>query len=396
MKKNKTVKQKLGSNFLWLHRWLGLISGIVVFVVSISGCLYVFEEEGRDIFQRKYFYVSAPANAERKPLHEITAVVKTQYPKDSITQIRFKEKTNAAIIFHTKTEKAISVNPYTLQVMGVRNLQTDFFNWIVELHMNLHMGKVGNEIVRWNVLIFFIICITGLIIWWPKQKKFLRQAIRINFKTKNWKRLNWDLHSVLGFYSLVVLFIISLTGIFWMFDWAKKFTALATGSEQTDTKPPVNKIKTATTVYAMEDAYYKAKELYPGAAQVFITSSGNEKQPLRILFRYPYTIVRKQNTLFFDKYTGELLREDLYKNYTAYDKVMRSNFDFHTGRIRALGIGSKIIYFLASLFAASLPVTGFLIWWGRRKKKAAGQKVEQKFVRRVEQKVDVLSVSSFD
>ncbi|HKZ65229.1 MAG TPA: PepSY-associated TM helix domain-containing protein [Chitinophagaceae bacterium] len=397
MKKTKTVKQKLRANFLWLHRWLGLISGIVVFIVSISGCLYVFEEEGRDIFQRKYFYVSATDHAERKSLHEITAVVKTQYPKDSITQIRFKEKANAAIIVHTKTEKAISVNPYTLQVIGVRNLKTDFFNWIVKFHMTLHMGELGNEIVRWNVLIFFIICITGLIIWWPKQKKFLKQVIRINFKTKNWKRLNWDLHSVLGFYSLVVLLIISLTGIFWMFDWAKKFTALATGSKQSDTKPPVNKTKTATAVYAMEDAYYKAKELYPGAAQVFISNSVDAKQPLRILFRYPYTLVRKQNTLFFDKYSGELLREDLYKNYTAYDKVMRSNFDFHTGRIRALGIGSKIIYFLASLFAASLPVTGFLIWWGRRRKtKAIGQKVEQKFVRRVEQKVEALPVSSFD
>jgi uncharacterized iron-regulated membrane protein len=116
MKKNKTVKQKLRSNFLWLHRWLGLISGIVVFIVSISGCLYVFEEDCRNIFQRKYFYVAAPENAERKPLHEITAVVKTQYPKDSIAQIRFKEKTNAAIIFHTKTEKAISVKVVGLKV----------------------------------------------------------------------------------------------------------------------------------------------------------------------------------------------------------------------------------------------------------------------------------------
>lgn len=396
MRKNRTLKQKFRSSFLWLHRWLGLISGIVVFVVSISGCLYVFEEEGRNLFQKKYFYVTVPAGAERKPLHEITAAVKEKYSADTIAQIRFKEKANAAIVYHTKTEKAISINPYTLEITGVRNLKTDFFNWILQLHMNLQMGKVGNEIVRWNVLIFFIMCITGLIIWWPKQKRFLKQALRINFKTKKWKRLNWDLHSVLGFYSLLILFIISLTGIFWMFDWAKQFTAFATNSKQTDTKPPVNKSKHGAETFAMETAYYKAKELYPGAAQVFITNAANDKQPVRVVFRYPYTIVRKQNTLFFDKYSGEMLREDLYKNYTAYDKVMRSNYDFHTGRIRILGIGSKIIYFLASLFAASLPVTGFLIWWGRRKKKAIVQKVEQKFAQKAKQKVEVLSVSSFD
>ncbi|MBN8855163.1 MAG: hypothetical protein BGO55_24850 [Sphingobacteriales bacterium 50-39] len=87
--------------------------------------------------------------------------------------------------------------------------------------------------------------------------------------------------------------------------------------------------------------------------------------------RYPYTLVRKQNTLFLSPYNGRLLKADLYTNYNAYDKVARSNYDFHTGRIRALGIGSKIIYFLAALMAASLPVTGFLIWWGRRKKSKA-------------------------
>jgi len=378
MRKKRTRKQKLRNSFLWLHRWLGLISGIVVFIVAVSGCLYVFEEEGRDLFQQKYFYVNVPVNAIRRPLHEISDAVKKQYPSDSITQIRFKEKANAAIVYHTKTEKAISVNPYTLEITGVRNLKTDFFNWILKLHMNLHMGKVGNEIVRWNVLIFFIMCITGLIIWWPKQKRFLKQALRIKFKTKKWKRLNWDLHSVLGFYSLLVLLIISLTGIFWMFDWATQFTAFATGSKQTNTKPPANKTKpSGAETFAMETAYYKAKELYPGAAQVFITNTANDKQPVRVLFRYPYTIVRKQNTLFFDKHSGELLREDLYKNYTAYDKVMRSNYDFHTGRIRILGIGSKIIYFLASLFAASLPVTGFLIWWGRRKKTVAIRPVKK-------------------
>jgi uncharacterized iron-regulated membrane protein len=219
------------------------------------------------------------------------------------------------------------------------------------------------------VLLYFIICITGLIIWWPKQKKFFKQAVKINFKTKNWKRLNWDLHSVLGFYSLLVLIVISLTGIFWVFNWAKSFTAFATNSKETNTKTPFNKGDSTLAAYPMEAAYKQAQAMHPGAVETFISRPLNSKQPIRVLFRYPYAVVRKQNTLFFDKYTGKLLRQDLYKNYTAYDKVMRSNFDFHTGRIRVLGIGSKILYFLASLFAASLPITGFLIWWGRNKKK---------------------------
>jgi uncharacterized iron-regulated membrane protein len=365
----KTRKDTLRSAFLWLHRWLGLVSGIVIVVVALTGTLYVFEEEGRDLFQRKYFYVT-PAATPRKPLQEISAVVKQQFPKETITQIRFREKADAAIVYHTKSEKAISVNPYTLQVVGTRNLKHDFFNTVLDIHLHLLMGKFGEQVVKWNVLIFFIMCISGLIIWWPRQKRFLKQAVTIKFKTKNRKRLNWDLHSVLGFYALFVLLIISFTGMFWVFDSVKSAVSKITGAPVTKNEKTVSTFVKGGSQYTVEAAYYAATEMEPGASQVFISSNpGDSLAPVRVLFRYPYTIVRKQNTFFFDKYSGQLLKADLFKNYTAYDNVSRSNYDFHTGRIRVLGIGSKIVYFLAGLFATSLPITGFLVWWGRRKKK---------------------------
>lgn len=358
-----TLKKAFGK----IHLWLGLASGLVVLIVSLTGCLYVFEEEGRDFFQHKYLYVQKQATP-RKSLQELSSVVRSNFPKERIEQIRFKEEANAAIIYHTKSKKAISVNPYTAQIIGTRNLKTDFFSVVLDIHLHLMMGKFGEQVVKWNVLIFFILCVSGLILWWPKQKKFFRKAATINLKTKNWKRLNWDLHSVLGFYGLVVLIIISLTGMFWVFDSMKWTVSKITGAPIT--KNPETKSRPAEgSTYTMEEAYYVAAKKYPGAMQTFISNPADSLAPIRVLFRYPYAIVRKQNTVFFDKYSGEMLREDLYKNYTAYDKVSRSNYDFHTGRIRILGMGSKIIYFLASLFAASLPVTGTLIWWNRKRKK---------------------------
>jgi len=43
------------------------------------------------------------------------------------------------------------------------------------------------------------------------------------------------------------------------------------------------------------------------------------------------------------------------------------NYDIHVGAIA--GMPGKIIAFLASLLSASLPVTGFIIWWDREKRK---------------------------
>lgn len=368
MAKKLSNRQKVRNFFLWSHRWLGLISGIIVFIVAITGCLYVFEEEGREIFQHKYLYVDAPKQGVRKSIPDLTTTVLQSYPGETITQIRFREKANAAFIFYTKTDKAISINPYTAQVIGYRDMKSDFFNWILDMHRRLKMGKTGNEIIKWNVLIFFIMCVTGLIIWWPKQRRFFKQAATIKFRTKNMKRLNWDLHSVLGFYALAVLFIISLTGIFWMFDWAKDSVRFVTQSKEVKQKKAESDPVEGAS-FSLASAYETAKQLYPGAEQTFISLDPKDKKaPIRVLFRYPYTLVRKQNTVFFDQYSGKILREDLHDKINGYDKVARANFDLHTGRIRFLGLGSKIIYFLASLFAASLPVTGVIIWLGRKKK----------------------------
>ncbi|HEU4470866.1 MAG TPA: PepSY-associated TM helix domain-containing protein [Flavisolibacter sp.] len=363
----KNPSNRIRSFFLVVHRWLGLVSGLVVLVVSITGCLYVFEEEWRQLVQHKYLHVDKAAG-QRRSITELAAAVSKAYPAQQITQVRFLEEKDAAFVFHTKKELAISVDPYSGKIIGHRDLNKDFMSVVLDIHLHLLMGKTGAEIVRWNVLIFFILCISGLIVWWPKQKRFLKQALTIKWKTKNRKRLNWDLHSVLGFYALFVLLIISLTGIFWVFDTAKSLVSAATGSPVWKAPKLQSVPGTLKKENPLDSAYNYASLQHPGASQVFLTVPPDSLAPIRILFRYPYAIVRKQTTLWFDQYNLVNLHTDSYKQYTRYEYVSRSIYDFHTGRIRALGIGSKIIYFLASLFAASLPVTGFLIWWGRRKK----------------------------
>jgi len=353
----------------FLHLWLGLISGIVVVMVAVTGCLYVFEEECRDIFQHKYYYVKAADETVRKDIAELQALVSKTYPAETVTGIRFKEEKGAAFIFSTKSRKAISVNPYTASVIGMRNMENDFFSIVLKLHRTLYLGDVGKQVIKWNVLIFFIMCISGLVLWWPKQKRFFRQAVRINFKTKNRKRFNWDLHSVLGFYALLVLILISLTGIFWMFDSVKDGVRLVTNSPAKKKEEKLKSDPAQSNGFNAAAAYRYTIAQNPGAKETFIGLPADSTAALRVVMRYPYTVVRKQVSMFFDQYSGKPLKEENFKNATGYEKVARANYSLHTGDIPPLGIGSKIIYFLASLVAASLPVTGFLIWLGRKRKK---------------------------
>jgi uncharacterized iron-regulated membrane protein len=338
--------------------------------VGLAGAALAFEEEGREIFQHDFYHVKQ-TGTERLPFKQMQDTLKAHYPKAKITSIRFKETKDAAIIFYNKKDMAVSIDPYTAKIIGVQNLKNDFFTVVLTLHTHLLLGEVGGTIIKANVLIFFIMCVSGLILWWPKQKRFFRQAATINFKTKNWKRLNWDLHSVLGFYALLLLMVIALTGMFFVYDSVKSTAAFITGNQPIIKDKKIKVEPLDKKHFNVDKAYQYMALNYPGAQVTFITPAASKTDAIRIQMRYPYTIVRQQNAVYFNPYTGDILRTDLYKNYTGYDKIASSNYNLHTGRFQLIGIGGKILYFLAGLIAASLPVTGFMIWLGRKKKKRA-------------------------
>ena len=355
-----------------IHLWLGLSSGLIVCTIALAASFLVWEDEARDYFQHDFYHVRT-IGAQRLPLKQLADTFKVHFPKEKVTNIRWKEKKDAAVLFISRKNITVAIDPYTSTIIGVQKANRDFYSIVLDYHTHLLMGEVGNAIIKVNVLIFFIMCISGLILWWPKQRKFFKQAATINFKTKNWKRLNWDLHSVLGFYALIVLFVISLTGMFMLYDSVKQFAGFITHSP---VPPKEEKIKSVRgevkQKYTMDKAYAYMAALYPGATETFITPPADSTASIRVLMRYPYAITRQQNSLVFDQYSGKVLKTELRSQYTGYDYIAKSNYNLHTGRIAALGIGSKILYFLVALIAASMPVTGFVIWLGRRNKKKTG------------------------
>jgi uncharacterized iron-regulated membrane protein len=352
----------------------------VVFVVGITGALYVFEQEGREIFQHDFYHVKN-AGKPRLSFTQMADTVKGRFPKEKITSIRFKEDKDAAIIFYSKKDKAISINPYTAKIIGVQNLGRDFFAVDQEIHTHLLLGDIGSVIIKANVLIFFIMCVSGLILWWPKQRRFFKKAVTINFRTRNWKLINWELHSVLGFYALIVLFIISLTGIFFVYDSAKSTVAFLTGQQVPKQEKKVKSKKPKKDKhFDLDSAYTYMAKADPGASETFITPPADSIAPIRVLMRYPSAMVRRQNSLYFNQYTGEVLKAELYRNYTAYDNVAQSNRNIHIGNF-GLGLPGKIIWFFSGLITASLPVTGFMIWLGRKRKKKRSVSIPSKSLR---------------
>ena len=77
----------------------------------------------------------------------------------------------------------------------------------------------------------------------------------------------------------------------------------------------------------------------------------------------------------FRSRTGKMFDKLEQQNKPLALKWRNSNKDIHTGRI--YGWPTQIFAFFASLACASLPITGFLIWWGKRNKMIKKRAVKQ-------------------
>lgn len=374
-----TLKKLIGK----IHLYLGLTSGLVVFIVSITGCIYVFSEEIFNATHKDMLYVS---DTEAKPLPlttlwekaqsalgeeaDISSGIVYQDPERTWTFYTYKSNPDAVTYFGMVEQyKTTYLDPYTGEVKGVLNNKYEFFNLVKWLHWSLFLSTdYGQPIVGWSTFIFVCMLITGIVLWWPKNKSARKQRFSIKWKAR-WRRVNYDLHNVLGFYISVVVLIIAFTGMVWAFSWFKSTVyVLASGTTtppavENSTSTPAHKhTKTAPLDLALADVW----AAYPNAYRISLSRPGDSTGVIRAYVQQLEGVYYKNASFQYDQYSGKRLTARHHRDKNMGEKLITANYDIHVGAI--LGLPGKILAFLASLISTSLPITGVMIWWGRRKK----------------------------
>jgi uncharacterized iron-regulated membrane protein len=359
------MRKKIKDIIRQIHLWLGLGTGLIVFVVSITGCMHVFEEEIREATQKDRLYVPL----QQKPfigLDKVIANFEKIAGKEKISVLRMTNAIPNATVEIASKKNTYYFNPYDGQL--VYKGGHDWLDTVEEMHMTLLMGETGKFVQRWAVVVFVLMLITGIVLWFPGQMRLLKQSLRIKWKA-SFKRVNYDLHNVLGFYASFVLIVISSTGLYFAFKEVKTAASFFTGDKLSEGKKEAAvELPVVKTLALRYDHIYKTvASKYPGAVSTSISiRKGGE---LRLRMIYPYKWARNQNTFFFNETSGRLLRAKLYKEFNGADLIEATNYDLHTGRL--FGLPGKIIACIAAFISASLPVTGFIIWL---KKKNKGKK----------------------
>lgn len=383
------MKKAIGT----IHLWLGIASGLVVFIISITGCIYVFEDELKTWAYTDREVITVPDHAVKKPLSELLAVAQkeigSEHPIQGIEVPGAADQTYTFRPVQVRDDKAktyfgeivyyrkLYINPYTGAVVKNENTKYEFFTLVLRLHRNLLLNKkTGSLIVGTAVLFFVVLLISGIVLWWPKNKKALKKRVSFVWKrTTQWKRKNHDLHSVLGFYSSFVVIIIALTGLTWAFTWFDNGVQwIANGGAQREKQKPLYSDTThVSSVLPIDKILFALTTSNPTAHSFTINLPEKAKGTINAAARpdsdVRYTTLRYQ----YDQFTGALLKTTTFDEKNAGEKLKAMNYDIHVGAIS--GLPGKLLAFFASLISASLPITGFIIWYGRRNKKAAKEKV---------------------
>ncbi len=372
---------------LWLHKWLGLVTGLVIFIVSITGCIYVFYDELKIITYPDRFLIGEPSNpqATRKPLTELFAIADAALPEgEKINRVDIYAAKNRTWVFRamkldqnkilysdqTVYHKRVYINPYSGRVQFVENSKNEFFQLMLQLHRTLLLGTAGQMIVAVSTVIFLLLCFSGLILWWPTKwkKKMVKKAVWVNYSVK-WKRLVYDLHNVLGFQTLIFAVIIAFFGLTFSFPGLKKFSAELLNSK-TEIKDNQDDERLKRTLRLqggniLDQAVFTALRLHPNADQLSVRlREPDEDQDVQVRMEENKTGVFKKYA--FNQQSGKLSDVKSSDNLKAGDYLMSQNFDLHTGSIG--GLPTKILAFIVSLVCASLPVTGTIVWWNKRPK----------------------------
>lgn len=355
--------------FKRLHKWLAIPVGFIISITCLSGAILVFQDEILEVYYPDHYFVK-DVKENRIPLDQLIPMVNSQLTDNSIADVKVSSdpKRTYIVTLSEGTRVSAFVDPYTAKITGQYEPRESFFWTVMSIHRWLMDGSRtwGKYTVGIATLLFAFILISGFILWVPRSKKKLKNYFTIK-TTAGRKRLFYDLHNVLGFYAGLILLVCALTGLMWSFEWyrngvfkifgAEAPTQRAHGRNNANEKKEKKEINTlywqdVLNTIQTSNPDYEYIRIQDGSATVHLASS----------FRS-----RANDKYDFDKKTGQISKITLYEQQAKTSQIWGFVYSLHVGNY--WGIYSKILTFIAALIGASLPITGYYLFFVKRNKK---------------------------
>ena len=358
--------KKLRDLLFSLHRYIGLVVGLIAILVGLTGSLLVFHSEISNFDQQRRIGTIIP-QGEPLPIEVVINTVKNTYSNQSdatLQAIYLPSKPNEPMNVVLKTKEKDwnenYVNPYTGAILG-NNLKPSFVNKFYEIVYPLHYallgGDIGYKFVGIIGLLMFFMSITGIILW-PGWRKLI-SGFKIKWNAHP-KRVNFDVHKVAGFITAVFLIFAFFTGFCWSFsEFVNPMIYTVTFSQkQAD---PVSVPLAGKSALGLKEQLKTAQAALPDASLRRIYFPNKPEEVLRVAFKLPQeTEDYGQSSVDLDQYSGKVLRVDSSLKVSLGDRIINSFVPLHYGTF--WGLPSRIFYVFVGLAPLVLFITGFVMW----------------------------------
>lgn len=342
-----------------LHRYIGVMLGLLLVVIGLSGSLLVFGNE-IDRFLNPQLLQVTP-QGQRVSIESVLKTAQQTYPD---------QKPEHFVIPHAPHEvytmvigghsSGIYANPYTGEILGSRLPRQSLKGFLYDLHVSLLSGATGTLIVSIGAVMLLVLSITGLILWpgWGR----LVAGLRIRWRSP-WQIFNYDLHKVGGILAVIFLSLIAATGIamsYW--DQSEQLIYSLTRTQKiadsielpaTD-KPPLK----------LDQLLPLADAALPGAETVWVDLPETPQKALRVRKKFPQEAdPYGWSFVYLNQYNGDVLRVDNALKAPLAARIIGAWYPLHIGAFG--GTATRILYVFVGLALPLLSITGFLIWWSR-------------------------------
>ncbi|MBT3143933.1 PepSY domain-containing protein [Phaeobacter gallaeciensis] len=381
------------------HFYAGLFVIPFLIILAVTGLMMMLltQVDGRDgekiavAIQGEPLAVSAQADVA---LDEVPGtVVEWIGPKAA----------DLATVFRIKTEtgqRMVAIDPYAGDVLLTWDRRAGWYDLADNIHSTLLIGNTGDRLLEIAAGLSLVLVFTGLYMWWPRGNGV--SAFVPNLRARG--RALWkSLHAVVGFWmsGLLVLFLVS--GLSWAGVWGGMIVQPWSSfpAEKWDNVPLSDDIHASMNHGSQNDVPWALEQTpmpasgsdagitgIPKGTKADINSMVALGSALgmngRFRVAYPssdtgvWTLNRdsmssdstdpvNDRTVHVDQFTGNILADVRYADYSVMGKAMALGIPLHMGLMGLWNFILNTVFCLSVIFVC---VSGVVMWLKRRPSQA--------------------------
>lgn len=383
-------------HLLWRwHFYAGLLVAPFILVLSITGLVYLFDNDLDAVVHRNVAVVT-PAGTPQ-PLSSQEAAALAAYPGAQLSQYLapLAPDRSAAWKLNTAVGQTLTVfvDPYTAQVTGQIAEGQRLGEIMIKLHGELLAGQAGDYVVELAACWAFVLLVTGLFLWWPRRNR--RAGVLVPRLSGTGRSFWRDLHAVPAAWNVPIVAFLILTGLPWSSFWGGTLANFGTTTALADTMAPTPNFHApprASDPHAVHRAQESQRDdphlpwtirnsAYPAVLPASTTINIDEVAAeglARSVFRISYPTkpgevftlshvpdqAEGQRTVYLDPASGAVVGDIAGKDYSPVGKTVEFGVQTHMGR--QFGLANKLVMAASCVVLAASVILGLTMWWKRR------------------------------